>query len=318
MSSSKPRAILGRTGIAVSPLCFGTIPLGPARGLPQAEAVDLLRGALALGVNFLDTAEIYDNYEVIRLACRRAAEPAIVATKSYASDASGMRASLERARRGLDRETVDLFLLHEVESAATLRGHRGALDYLLAARGRGLVKAVGISTHTVAGVRAACALPELDVIHPLINRDGIGIKDGTAREMAEAIETAAQLGLGIYAMKALAGGHLNSDAPAALAFVRDLPGVASVAVGIQSRAELLVDWACLNREDPPADALAAAASVRRRLFVEAWCAGCGECLSACPFGLLRLEEGRVAVREADCLLCGYCVRACANMCLKVV
>ncbi len=312
------RAALGRTGMEVSRLCFGTIPLGTLRGMAPAGAAGLLRRAYELGVNFVDTAEIYGNYEAIRLSLRGWNSPVIVATKSYASDAASARASLDKARRGLGRDRIDIFLLHEMDSAAALRGHQGALDFLLGARARGIVGAVGLSTHTIAGVRAACARPELDVIHPLINRRGIGIRDGGATEMAEAIAAAASLGLGVYAMKALAGGHLNREAAAALAYVCGLPGVVSVAVGIQSVEELLVDLAYCLGEEPPAAALNTVIGQRRRLFVEPWCTGCGNCLSSCPFGLLRVERGRVRVREEDCLLCGYCATACANLCLKVV
>lgn len=286
--------------------------------MPPERAASLLRRAYDLGVNFVDTAEIYDNYEPIRLSLRGVSQPVVVATKSYASDAAGMRASLERARRGLDRDRIDLFLLHEIESAATLRGHRGALDYLVEARARGLVGAVGISTHAVAGVRAGYAEPEVDVIHPLINLRGLGIRDGGAEEMSEAIAIAASMGRGIYAMKILAGGHLGSQAAEAFAYVRNLPGIAALAVGIQNEEELLVDLAYCLGEDPPAAALAKVGGRPRRLFVESWCSGCGVCVARCPFGALALENGRLAVREGRCVRCGYCAAACANMCLKVV
>lgn len=318
MGAENVLGILGRSGIKVSRLCFGTIPLGPMRGMAPAEGAALLRRAYEFGVNFVDTAEIYGNYEAIRLSLRDWPGRVIVATKSYASDAAAARASLDKARRGLGRDRIDLFLLHEMDSAGTLRGHRKALDFFLEVRDRGEVGAVGLSTHTIAGVRAACACAELDVIHPLINRRGIGIRDGGAAEMAEAIAAAADLGLGIYAMKALAGGHLNREAAAAIAYVCGLPGVASVAVGIQSMEELLVDLAYCQGEEPPAAALEAIDRQPRRLFVESWCTGCGNCLGSCPFGLLRVEGGRVRVREKDCLLCGYCATACANLCLKVV
>lgn len=286
--------------------------------MTPAEGASLLRRAYDLGINFLDTAELYDNYETIRLSLRGLDQAIVVATKSYAADEAGMRASLEKARRAMDREAIDLFLLHEVESAATLRGHRAALDHLLDAKTRGLVRAVGVSTHTVAGVRAAYALPEVDVIHPLLNRRGLGVRDGDAAAMAGAVSTAAEMGKGIYAMKVLAGGHLGSEAAEAFAYVAGVPGVASMAVGMRSEEEVLVNLAYVHGFDPPAAALAKIAGRPRRLFVEPWCTGCGTCLSACPFGALAVRDGRVAVMEDRCLLCGYCAGSCEKICLKVV
>ena len=311
-------AVLGRSGLPVSSLCFGTIPRGRPRGMVPTAAVSLLRQALEMGINFLDTAELYENYDVIRSALSGIDKPIVVATKSYAPDAGAMRISLEKARRELDRDRIDIFLLHEMESPATLRGHRAALEELLEARTRGIVGAVGCSTHTVAGLRAASTMPEFDVVHPLINHAGWGIRDGTAADMAEAIETAASLGLGVYAMKVLAGGHLGSQAAGAIAYVRELPGVVSMAIGLQSGEELLADWAYCRGESPAPAVLAAVSAQPRRLFVEPWCDGCGVCLTACPFGALRLEDGRVSVRPDACLLCGYCARGCKKICLKVV
>ena len=60
--------------------------------------------------------------------------------------AAEMEQSLERALRGLGRDYIDIFMLHEQESSLTLRGHGGALDYLVRAKERGLVRAVGMST----------------------------------------------------------------------------------------------------------------------------------------------------------------------------
>ena len=137
MDAKDARGVLGRSGIEVSRLCFGTIPLGPLRGMAPAEGAALLRRAYELGVDFVDTAEIYGNYEAIRLSLHDWKGRVIVASKSYAADAAAARVSLDKARRGLGRDRIDLFLLHEMDSAATLRGHKEALDFLLAARDRG-------------------------------------------------------------------------------------------------------------------------------------------------------------------------------------
>ena len=53
---------LGNTGLRINPLVFGTLPMGPLQaGLSREEGGRLIRHALELGVNLLDTAELYDN-----------------------------------------------------------------------------------------------------------------------------------------------------------------------------------------------------------------------------------------------------------------
>lgn len=310
---------LGRTGIMVSRLCFGSLTIGPFQaGLPVKEGANVLRYALEQGVNFIDTADSYGTYPYIREALRGWTGEVVVASKSYDYTAQGMAGSLDRACRELGREWVDIFLLHEQETALTLAGHREALDYLLAAKQRGLVRAVGISTHSVAAVEAALDMPEIEVIHPLINRQGIGIMNGGLQEMLAMVEQAHAAGKGIYAMKALGGGHLIPNVREALRFVLTLPTVDAVAVGMQSQAEVEMNVALFLGRPVPAEVAAQVQRKPRRLHVEDWCQGCGTCVPVCPQGALRVNGARVEVDATRCIFCTYCARACPDFCLKVV
>ena len=73
-------------------------------------------------------------------------------------------------------------------------------------KAKGIIRAVGISTHSVSAVRAAIEVSEIDVIFPIINIEGLGILHGTKADMEQAIRQASQKGKGVYAMKALGGG----------------------------------------------------------------------------------------------------------------
>ena len=310
---------LGRTGIKVSRLCLGTLPLGPLQAHLDVKAGSrVIRTALELGINFLDTAKIYRTYPYIREALKGWPEPVVLATKSYDFTREGMKESLEEARRALDREVIDIFLLHEQETEQTLAGHREALDFLLEAKAKGLIRAVGISTHAVAAVRASLKVKEIDVVHPLINMEGLGILDGTLEEMLAAVKEAFLAGKGIYAMKALGGGHLAGRAEEALTFVLNLPFVHSVAVGMQSVEEVMANVAWVLGEEVPSEVLRKIKNKKRRLHIEEWCRGCGSCVERCPQGALKLEKGRAVVEEALCILCGYCASSCRDFCLKVV
>ncbi|MHB1125431.1 MAG: aldo/keto reductase [Bacillota bacterium] len=309
---------LGGTGLKVSSLCFGSLTIGPLQArLPLAQGAELIHRALELGINFIDTAESYDTYPYIRKALKNAPGPVYVATKSYAYTGKGMRESLIRAQEALDREVIDVFLLHEQENSLTIEGHREALDYLREAKGQGLVRAVGISTHTVDAVRAAALLPEIDVIHPLLNLEGIGIRGGTVEEMIGAVREAEGKGKGIYAMKPLGGGHLHRMAPEALRFVLSIPWVHSVAVGMQSWSEVEYNIALVegNSPDPVYETLLA--GQQRRLHIEDWCQGCGKCVLRCTYGALRLDGGK-AVAGKECILCGYCGTVCPEFCIKII
>lgn len=310
---------LGRSGLIVSRLCFGSLTIGPLQANLSLEAgAGVIRRALELGINFIDTAQSYLTYPYIARALEGWPQEVIIASKSYAYNAKDMAAALEEARKALNRDVIDIFLLHEQESPLTIIGHREALDYLVEAKARGRVRAVGLSSHAVAAVRAAALMPEIDVIHPLLNMRGLGILDGSAEDMLEAIEAAYEQGKGIYAMKPLGGGHLKDRAREALQYVLDRQAIHAVAVGMQSAEEVEVNVAWATGRKPAARSMAALNRKPRRLLVEEWCMGCGNCVSRCPQGALKMEEGRVRVDRNKCILCGYCAAACRDFCLKVI
>jgi predicted aldo/keto reductase-like oxidoreductase len=279
---------------------------------------ELLLYALSRGINFIDTAESYDNYAILRAALRGWKGEVVLATKSYAYTREDMEKSLVKALKELGRERIEVFLLHEQESALTIQGHLPALKYLIEAKEKGLVRAVGISTHAVAAVEAASEMEEIDVIHPLINLRGLGIIDGSLEDMLRAVERAWQKGKGIYAMKALGGGHLIPVAEEALRFVFSLPYVDAVAVGMATPEEVKAGLRLAEGKPVPERLSQHLNSRPRRLLVEEWCSGCGLCVARCRHKALELAGGRVRVRQELCVLCGYCAFVCRDFCLKVV
>lgn len=310
---------LGKTGICVSRLCFGTLIMGPLQAnLPLREGADLLIAAIDLGVNFFDTADLYGTYPYIREALRhRDANRLVIASKSYDYTREGMAKSLHRALRETGRDYIDLFLLHEQESHLTLAGHRPALEYLFEAKEKGLVQAVGFSCHTVAAVRAVFTMPEIDVVHPLINMKGVGIPDGTAAEMLSAIGQLHSRGAGIYAMKALGGGHLIRQSNDAFRYVLEQPCLDAIAVGMMTPEEVEYNCALFAGKEVSEETGKKLRSRRRRLQVESWCTGCGTCTAFCPQKALSVADGRCRVDAEACILCGYCGAHCPDFCLKI-
>ncbi len=311
------RVELGKTGLLVSELCYGTLTLGPfQKNLPLSEGVALLEAAFVRGVNFLDTAELYQTYPYVREALK-SCPGYVVATKCYAYDKSGAETSFRKAVEGIGREYIDIFLLHEQESEHTIRGHYEAVEYFLRKKEQGLIGAVGISTHFAAAARAMAEFPELSVLHPLINLTGIGIADGTREDMERACSAARAKGAGIYTMKPLGGGHLIERREEALNYALSLPFADAVAVGMQSLAE--VEYACaFVSGEPVDDILPRLGAQKRGLFIDPWCGGCGECVSACKGGALSVADGKARVDHNKCVRCGYCVARCPDFHIRVL
>ncbi|NTW72967.1 MAG: 4Fe-4S dicluster domain-containing protein [Eubacteriaceae bacterium] len=310
---------LGNTGILVSKLCFGSLTLGPLQAnLSVERGGELIAYAMEKGVNFLDTAALYNNYGQIREGLKRSSRELIIATKSYDFERSGIKANFENARRSLDRDVIDIFMLHEQENEMTIKGHMEALDYLLEQKVKGNLKAVGISTHRVEGVLGACKFDFLDVIHPIMNFRGLGIEDGSAADMEKAITYAHSKGKGIFAMKPLGGGNLIKEREEAFKYLSQQKNIHSIAIGMQSEAEIEYNIAMVLGEEVPADISETTARRTKTLHIDEWCIGCEACISVCGQKALFMEQGKAQVNKEKCILCGYCGAKCPQFCIKVI
>lgn len=305
---------LGNSGLHVSKLCFGTLTISPLQSNFDVESgAALLKSAFDKGVTFFDTAEIYGTYSHLKKAFS-GNDKVIISTKSYSYDIKTAKISLDKARTGLGRDCIDIFMLHEQESEHTLRGHREAIDYFLKMKQRGIIKAFGISTHFIAGVEAAAKAIEIDIVHTIYNKRGLGVADGTREDMEAAVKKACEAGKGIFAMKPLGGGHISGEAREAFEYVSRSPYVHSVAVGMQTAEELEQNCAYFSGGRD----IVFSVKGKRRLMVHDWCEACGSCVKACSSGALSIKDGKVAIDQQRCIFCGYCGAACPQFAIKVI
>jgi len=315
-----PEAELGNSGIRVTRLGFGALPIGPVQAdVPIAQAARVIRRALELGVTFIDTAHTYGTYEHIRRAKAGWTGPLVIATKTPASSYEEAEEHVRFALDALDVEQLDIVMLHAHRLDERVFEERaGAHACLVEYKAKGLVRAIGISTHRVSVVRAAAQRADIDVIHPLINVAGLGLLGGTADDMAAAIRVAAERGKGIYAMKALGGGHLVPRREEAFRYVLGLPGVHAVAVGMVSEAEVDMNCRIFAGETIPPGEQEATLKRKRLKIVAQYCKGCGSCVEACPNGALAIVDGKSRVDERACILCGYCSPVCPEFAIRVI
>lgn len=310
---------LGNSGIKVSRLCFGSLTMTPFQAnLSIDEGADLIKYAYSKGVNFIDTAELYDNYEYIRKALEDInRNDFVIATKCYAYTKKMAEESLDKALKELNTDYIDIFLLHEQESEYTIKGHYEAIEYFLKAKEKGKIRAFGISTHRIEGVLGAIKYDEVEIIHPIINKYGIGIQDGSVEEMLDMIKKANSIGKGIYGMKPLGGGHLISKAEECFNFVREIPYIHSIAIGMQSRDEIDANVNLMEYGYIPDEVKAKLRKKKRKLIVADYCMGCGNCVRTCKNGGIEIIDGK-AVPNENCIFCGYCAKSCPEFCIKVI
>lgn len=314
-------SFLGQTGISVSKVAFGTLTLGPLqRNFSAEKGADLLVYAFNKGINFFDTAHLYETYPIFKEALKTIPrDQMIISTKSYAYDRQTAEETFHQACELIGTDYIDLFMLHEQESIHTIRGHFEALSYFKELKNQGHLRAVGLSTHRIDGVEAAIAYRDyIDVIHPIINKEGVGIQDGTPSQMIAAINRYHQTGGGVFAMKAFGGGHLLSQRVESLEFVLNLSCIDSVAIGMQTYDEIDANVLQVIGQSIPSQLESRLKHQKRNLVIDPWCTGCGTCINRCQFNALELIDGKASVISSKCVTCGYCGSVCPDFCIKII
>lgn len=234
---------LGRTGIQVSPLSMGTGSHGWSGNSDQTRLghealVDLLVYCHERGVRFWDSADQYGSHSHIRDALRRVPrEEVVVTTKTVARTVHDVRNDVERFRRELGVDQLDVLLLHCLFDPEWPTTYAPVLDALSEEKARGRVRALGVSCHNFGAFQTAAETEWVDVVLARINRHNLHM-DAPWEEVVPVLRRMHDRGKGVYGMKVLGCGDLADDPEDALRFVFGLGCVDAVTIGMTSRAQV--------------------------------------------------------------------------------
>ena len=304
----------------VSRLCYGTLSLSKLQNFDTFEnKVKLLNYAYEKGINFFDTAQLYDNYNILREFIKdKDRDKLIIASKSYAYDKNTAEYSINKALKEMNTDYLDIFMLHEQDNGNNFLGHYQAVERFMKYREQGIIKYFGISTHRVEAVKDSVKFKEIEIIFPLLNYKGIGIQDGTIEDMTEALIKAKEHEKFIMAMKIYGGGHLIREAEKAFKYVDGLSYVDSIAIGMSSVEEIDANISYLENNELNNNIKNKIRNQKRSLVIEEWCIGCGKCVRKCRQNALKLIDGKCRVDMEKCVLCSYCAGECADFYIKIV
>jgi aryl-alcohol dehydrogenase-like predicted oxidoreductase len=140
---------LGKTGLKVSVAglgCGGNSRIGLGTGLTEAQSTALVREALDLGVNLLDTANAYETEAIVGKAIKgRPRDSVVISTKSHATSGPAVLANLENSLRQLDTDYVDIFHLHGLGPAAYDKAMAEMVPGLVRAKEQGKIRHIAVS-----------------------------------------------------------------------------------------------------------------------------------------------------------------------------
>ena len=233
---------LGSTGIKTSRLAMGTGTVGSEHHSHQTALgvkglSDLLLNGYDHGLRFFDAADSYGSHPHVAEALKHVQrEKVTVLTKSWARDAASMRADLDRFRRELGTDYLDVCLMHCVTEADWTERFKGAMDVLSEAKEKGIIRAHGCSCHSIEALRAAAKSPWVEIDLARINPVG-AIMDADPPTVVGVLKEMKAAGKAVVGMKILGQGALRNRQDEGIKFALSLGLLDAFTIGAENKAE---------------------------------------------------------------------------------
>ena len=314
------KRILGKTGLHISPIGLGGIPI---QRIDAAGTRVLIEKLVDCGINYIDTARGYSvSEEYLGEALVGLRDKFILATKSMARDKAGMAQDIDISLRNLRTDHIEIYQVHNpsVAQLEQVIAEGGALEALLEAKAAGKIGHIGLTAHSAEVFQKAL---DLDWVETLMFPYNIVETHGE-----DLIKACAEKNIGFVAMKPLAGGAIE-DATLAMRFTAANPNVSVVIPGMADLAELDQNLAAVNDPAPLSEQELQKIEVLRKELGTQFCRRCGYCAPCSVginipnmfvffgyldrYGLADWAKSRYATQPktaSDCIGCGVCETRC--------
>ena len=240
--SASDTVTIGKTGIKTSRLAMGTGTVGSGHhsnqtALGVAGLSALLLNGYDRGLRFFDAADSYGSHPHVAEALKHVPRDKVtVLSKTWARDAATARADLERFRKELGTDYLDICLMHCLTEGDWTERYKGVMDVFSEAKEKGIIRAHGCSCHSIEALRAAAKSPWVEV--DLVRMNPIGSHmDADPDTVASVVREMKAAGKGIIGMKILGQGDMRTRQNDALKFALSLGLLDAFTIGAESKAE---------------------------------------------------------------------------------
>jgi predicted aldo/keto reductase-like oxidoreductase len=218
LKTGADQVTLGRTGIKTSLIGMGTGSTGVRRSSNQVKLgedkfVNLVHYAFDRGITYYDLADQYGSHIYFRSALKgMPRDKLFLQTKTRATTADQAKADIDRFREELGTDYLDTLLMHCMTKGSWPVDFRPVMDVLTEAKEKKKVRAIGVSCHGMAPLKAAVGCDWVEVDLARFNPVGgnAGRMDGSPEEVAGCLKAMHGQGKGIIGMKILAEGTLKT------------------------------------------------------------------------------------------------------------
>src|SRR5271165_5576435 len=233
---------LGSTGIKTSRLAMGTGTVGSEHHSHQTALgvkglSDLLLDGYNHGLRFFDAADSYGSHPHVAEALKHVPRDQVtVLTKTFSRDPASARADLDRFRRELGVEYIDICLMHCLTERDWTERFQGVMDVFSEAKQKGIIRAHGCSCHSIEALRAAAKSPWVEIDLARINPIGSHM-DADPETVVSVLREMKAAGKAVVGMKILGEGDLRNRQSEALRYALSLGLLDAFTIGAESRAE---------------------------------------------------------------------------------
>ena len=240
--SASETVAIGKTGIKTSRLAMGTGTVGVGHHSNQTELglkglSELLLNGYDHGLRFFDAADSYGSHPHVAEALKHVARDKVtVLTKTWARDAATARADLDRFRKELGTDYIDICLMHCLTEGDWTERYRGVMDVFSEAKQKGIIRAHGCSCHSIEALRAAARSPWVEVDLARINPIGSHM-DADPATVVSVLREMRAAGKGVIGMKILGQGDMRNRQDEALKYALSLDVLDAFTIGAESKSE---------------------------------------------------------------------------------
>jgi 1-deoxyxylulose-5-phosphate synthase len=234
--------VLGKTGITTSRLAMGTGTVGAGHHSHQTALgvkglSDLLLNGYDHGLRFFDAADSYGSHPHVAEALKHVPrEKVTVLTKTWARDPATARADLDRFRKELGTDHIDVCLMHCLTEGDWTERYKGVMDVLSEAKEKGIIRAHGCSCHSIEALRTAARSSWVEVDLARINPIG-AYMDAPPQTVLEVLREMKAAGKAIVGMKILGAGDMRSRQDEALNHALSIGILDAFTIGAESKSE---------------------------------------------------------------------------------
>jgi aryl-alcohol dehydrogenase-like predicted oxidoreductase len=240
--SATDTVTLGSTGIKTSRLAMGTGTVGSGHHSNQTALgvkglSDLLLNGYDQGLRFFDSADSYGSHPHVAAALKNVPRDKVtVLSKTWARDPATARADLDRFRRELGVDYLEVCLMHCLTEADWTERYKGVMDVLSEAKQKGIIRAHGCSCHSIEALRAAAKSPWVEIDFARINPIGSHM-DADPATVVSVLREMKAAGKAVVGMKILGQGDLASRQDEAIKYALSLGVLDAFTIGAESKVQ---------------------------------------------------------------------------------